>query len=63
MAAFSFSDRVTRFLLAEEGATAIEYGLIMSLVTLVVISGMILMGAGATGMWGKLETQAGGALR
>lgn len=37
------------------GATAIEYGLIVSLICVAVIGGMQSLGGGANGMWGKLD--------
>ncbi len=42
----------------ERGATAIEYGLIVALIAVAVISGMKALGGGSGGMWGKLNTIA-----
>ncbi|XBQ17724.1 MAG: Flp family type IVb pilin [Oceanicaulis sp.] len=39
------------FLADERGATAIEYGLVAALITLVIISGITALGGGADGMW------------
>jgi Flp pilus assembly pilin Flp len=47
----------------ESGATAIEYGLLLSLMTLVCIAGFIKLGAGSEGMWLNLQSKAGAALR
>jgi pilus assembly protein Flp/PilA len=41
----------------KRGATAIEYGLIVSLICVAVIGGMEALGGGANGMWGKLENK------
>ena len=41
----------------KRGATAIEYGLIVSLICIAVIGGMQALGGGSGGMWGKLEKQ------
>jgi pilus assembly protein Flp/PilA len=38
----------------ERGATAIEYGLIVALIALALISGMQSLGGGVGGMWGKV---------
>lgn len=46
---------ISRRLLAEEqGATAVEYGLIASLIVIAVIGGMSALGGGAGGMWSEL---------
>jgi pilus assembly protein Flp/PilA len=45
-----------RRLLADQGgATAIEYGLIVSLIAVAAISGMSALGGGAGGMWTNLS--------
>lgn len=41
----------------KRGATAIEYGLIVSLICIAVIGGMQSLGGGSNGMWGKLDNQ------
>ncbi len=46
----------------KRGATAIEYGLIVALICIAVISGMQALGGGAGGMWGKLDTQVTDAM-
>ena len=55
--------RVKSFLRDETGATAIEYGLILSLMTLACIGAMIALGGGSDGMWSRITTKAGGALK
>ena len=42
----------------ERGATAIEYGLIASLIVIAMISGLQSLGGGVGGMWGKLGNTA-----
>jgi len=39
----------------QRGATAIEYGLIASLIIIAMIAGLQAMGGGSSGMWGKLQ--------
>jgi pilus assembly protein Flp/PilA len=39
------------------GATAIEYGLIASLIILAMMGGLQALGGGTNGMWGKIKTQ------
>jgi len=43
-----------RLLLEERGATAIEYGLIASLIVIAMIGGLSALGGGAGGMWSEL---------
>jgi len=43
-----------RMLRSQEGATAIEYGLIVALLAVACISGMSSLGGGSNGMWGKI---------
>ena len=51
--------RMLRMLGANErGATAIEYGLIVALITVAAIGGMEALGGGSAGMWGKILTKA-----
>lgn len=63
MAVHFFKRRPSGFLQDIRGATAVEYGLIVALMTIVLVAGLILMGGSSTGMWGKVQTQVGGALR
>ena len=38
------------------GATAIEYGLIVSLIVVAMIGALSQLGGGSTGMWGKISS-------
>ena len=40
------------------GATAIEYGLIVALIVIAMMSGLQSLGGGVGGMWGKLGNTA-----
>ena len=53
---------VIRFLSDEEGATAIEYGLIAALVAVGVISAMAAFGGNLSGLFGVVGGKAGSAL-
>ena len=44
-----------RLLADQTGATAIEYGLICSLIILAMIGGLAALGGGAGGMWTKVH--------
>lgn len=46
----------------QRGATAVEYGLIVTLIAVAAIGGMQAVGGGATGLWGKIETKVVAAL-
>jgi pilus assembly protein Flp/PilA len=39
----------------QRGATAIEYGLIAALIIITMMSGLIALGGGTNGMWGKIQ--------
>jgi len=41
----------------QRGATAIEYGLIASLIVIAMMGGLQAMGGGTNGMWGKILTE------
>jgi pilus assembly protein Flp/PilA len=41
----------------KRGATAIEYGLIVSLIVVAIIGALSNLGGGAGGMWGKLDAE------
>ena len=45
-----------RLLTDQTGATAIEYGLIASLIIVAMMGGLSALGGGANGMWGKVTT-------
>lgn len=40
----------------QRGATAIEYGLICSLIIIAMMGGLEALGGGSSGMWGKILT-------
>ncbi len=54
---------LTPFMRDESGATAIEYGLILSLMTIVCIAAFVTLASDSGGMWGKVEGLVGAALR
>lgn len=41
----------------EKGATAVEYGLILALIFLAIVSGVALLAATTTGMWNNVSTE------
>ena len=43
-----------RLLAADRGATAVEYGLIASLIVIAAMGGIAALGGGANGMWSNL---------
>ena len=45
-----------RFLNDDSGATAIEYGLIASLIIVAMMGGLSAMGGGMGGLWGKIQS-------
>jgi len=45
------------------GATAIEYGLIASLIILAMMGGLSALGGGTNGMWGKIGNEASNAMK
>ena len=45
----------TRFLKSEEGATAIEYGLIASLIAVAIVSVLLLLGPKLASVFGEVE--------
>ena len=52
-----------RFLGDDEGATAVEYGLILALVTIVIVAGISALGGSTNGMWGRVQTQIGNVMK
>lgn len=46
----------------KRGATAIEYGLIVSLIVVAIIGALSNLGGGAGGMWGKLDAEVAKAM-
>lgn len=58
-----YAIRMLRRLCSDKrGATAIEYGLIVSLICIAVIGGMQSLGGGSNGMWGKLDNEVADAM-
>lgn len=52
----------TCFLADEDGATAIEYGLIASLVTIFMLAGLAVFSSAMDNMYSSLATQVGNAM-
>ncbi|AWB48281.1 Flp family type IVb pilin [Gemmobacter aquarius] len=52
---------ITRFIKTESGATAIEYGLIAALVSVVIITAITTMGSNLTGTFESIANALGGA--
>lgn len=52
---------ITRFIKTESGATAIEYGLIAALVSVVIITAITTMGGNLTGTFESIANALGGA--
>lgn len=48
---------VRKFLAAEHGATAVEYGLIISLIVLAMVSVLTEVASKTTGMWNRVATE------
>jgi pilus assembly protein Flp/PilA len=46
----------------KRGATAIEYGLIVSLIVVAIMGALSNLGGGANGMWGKLDREVQNAM-
>jgi len=46
-----------RLLADQRGATAIEYGLIASLIIIAMMGGLTALGGGAGGMWTKVNAE------
>ncbi len=53
--------RILHFVKDEEGATAIEYGLIAALVSVVIITAVTLMGTNLTSTFNSIATSLSGA--
>ena len=53
---------IRRFLTDESGATAIEYGLIIALIFLVILGSVQLFAANATGLFDRVATAVGSAM-
>lgn len=48
---------IRRFLLGEEGATAVEYAVILALIIIAVVSSIGVVGSQAGGYWGGIRDQ------
>lgn len=49
-------DTLCRLLTDQKGATAIEYGLIASLIVIAMMGGLQALGGGAGGMWTRIAS-------
>ncbi len=47
---------------SENGATAIEYGLIAGLIAVGIVAALTAFGGGMTGMFNNIQNRAGGAM-
>ena len=47
---------ISRFLMDDSGATAIEYGLIAALISTAIITAVTLAGTNLSGTWNKIAT-------
>ena len=47
---------------SEEGATAIEYGLIAAMIAVACVASMSSLGGGSDGMWTKISARIGNAM-
>jgi Flp pilus assembly pilin Flp len=48
--------RLARILLAEDGATAVEYTVMLALIILVLLTSVALLGDRANGVWSGIQT-------
>ena len=55
-------NRLHRFFRDESGATAIEYGLIASLVVVVILAMVVAVGGENGALWERVGSEVGGAL-
>jgi pilus assembly protein Flp/PilA len=55
--------RVVRFAADESGATAIEYAMIASLISVVIIGALLLLGESNIAMYDYISTEVGKALK
>ena len=52
---------LTKFIRDEDGATAIEYGLIAALIAVVIITALTALGTSISGKFSEVETAVSGA--
>ena len=48
---------LTRFLRDEEGATAVEYAVLLALILVVMIAAITSFGGATGGMWGNIDSE------
>ena len=53
--------KIKNFLKDEEGATAVEYGLMVALIAVVIIGAVTLLGQSTSDKFGEVETAISGA--
>lgn len=56
-----FSGSVRRFWRGEEGATLVEYGLLVGLLSIVAIASIVLVGKFVNGAFDKVQTEMAGS--
>ena len=49
--------RFAEFLRREEGATAVEYAVLLALILVVMMATITQFGAASGGLWGKIDTE------
>jgi pilus assembly protein Flp/PilA len=55
-------EHIKAFLKDEEGASAVEYGLIVGLIAVAIIAVLLLMGEGLTSLFTEAQTEITGAV-
>ena len=55
-------EQIKAFLMDEEGASAVEYGLILGLIAVLLIVVLTTLGGGLNDLFGKADTAVGGAV-
>ncbi|MGV3490500.1 MAG: Flp family type IVb pilin [Devosia sp.] len=58
----AFKDRLAAFAGNEDGATAIEYGLIAAMIAVGIMMAMQALGGGVMNLFGYIQTRAGNEL-
>jgi pilus assembly protein Flp/PilA len=51
---------IRRFLLDDDGTTAVEYAVMLALIIATVITAIAALGSGADGMWGGIDSDLDG---
>ena len=57
----NFAKKMQRFLVSEDGPTAVEYAVMLALIITVAITSITALGAGNSGFWGNINTETGAA--